>query len=87
MHVRILEEKLSSLDSAGNLHTLVKGDVATVPDDTGAYWVGEKGWAEDMDGNVATAERKVIRGQTLNVKSMKHEAGPRKAGGSKKGGK
>lgn len=70
MQVKILEERLSSTDSDGRHHLLSRGDIITVPDDTGADWCAH-GWAEDVAGGVATGER-VVEGATLKVDKAAH---------------
>lgn len=79
MRVEILEERLSSEDSAGRHHLLGKGDVITVPDDTGAAWCAA-GWAKDVNGKIATGERRtdVV---TVNAKKSQHASRARNAGG------
>ncbi len=48
--------------------TYEEGDVRNVADDLGAYFVGN-GWAEDVDGNVATGDRNASHGSTLEVQN------------------
>jgi hypothetical protein len=79
MRVEILEEKLSSEDSAGRHHLLGKGDIITVPDDTGAEWCAH-GWAKDVAGEVATGERRTD-GASLTPTNTKHVSAARTRGG------
>lgn len=66
MRVKVLEKKLKD---AG--YDLVEGDTVTVSDEIGAAWCGH-GWAEDVDGNVATGERKVMGDTVINPKKAVH---------------
>lgn len=52
MKIEVLEKVLHGRE------VFEAGDVRTVPDDLGAYFCS-CGWAKDVDGNVATAERDV----------------------------
>jgi hypothetical protein len=59
MKVEILEDVLRHHDQEVDKHyDLVKGDIITVSDETGAYFCA-CGWATDVDGAVATAERQL----------------------------
>lgn len=80
MRVEILEERLSSEDSAGRHHLLGKGDIVTVPDDTGADWCAH-GWAKDVAGKVATGERRVDV-VAVNPKKATHASKARMRGGN-----
>jgi hypothetical protein len=79
MRVEILEERLSSEDSTGRHHLLGKGDIVTVPDDTGAEWCSN-GWAKDIAGAVATGERRTD-GATVTPTNAKHASAVRTRGG------
>lgn len=63
MRVKVLEKKLRD---AG--YNLVEGDTVTVPDEVGKAWCSH-GWAEDVDGKVKTAERKVVGAELTPAKS------------------
>lgn len=66
MRVEITEKKLRD---AG--YDLVEGDTLTVPDEVGAAWCGH-GWARDVEGKIATGERRVVRGLRVNPRSARH---------------
>lgn len=70
MRVEILEERLSSEDSTGRHHLLGKGDIITVPDDTGTDWCAH-GWAKDVAGKVATGER-IAGAASVQPQKSKH---------------
>lgn len=82
MRVEILEERLSSEDSTGRHHLLGKGDVITVPDDTGAEWCA-RGWAKDAYGKVPTGER-VAGAAVVQPNKTKH-AGSSRVKGARNG--
>lgn len=75
MRVKVLEK---SLKDGG--YNLVEGDTITVPDELGATWCGH-GWAEDVDGNVATGER-IVQGATLKPNKVSHGSRATKVGGN-----
>lgn len=56
-----------------------KGDVRTVSDEDGAYFVGN-GWAEDVEGKVDTGERD-ISNVKLDLRTATHAQVAGKAGG------
>lgn len=49
MKIKVLTDFLDGRD------LYVKGDIRTVPESEGAYFV-KNGWAEDIEGKVATGE-------------------------------
>ena len=83
MKVKVLEEKLRGADpETGQRYNLERDDVITVPDEVGERWV-TNGWAEDVAGKVKTGERREVKGQTINPKSIKFAT----KSTTKKGGK
>ena len=65
MRVEITEKKLR--DSG---YDLTEGDIIAVPSDVGSSWCAN-GWAKDVEGKVATGERKPGV-QQLKVEKAKH---------------
>lgn len=65
MKVEILEVRLSSDGYVGE-----QGDRLTVPDQVGAKWCAH-GWARDLDGAIATGERRVVNAR-LDVDTGTH---------------
>ena len=58
MRVKVLEDELKVKDrDTGRLYVQAEGDVITVPDALGRAWC-ERGWAEDVEGDCPTGERK-----------------------------
>ncbi len=71
MRVEITEKRLSDTDHETERHYLQhEGDVITVPDELGTKWCS-RGWAKDVDGNVATGER-IVSGAELRVDNGAH---------------
>lgn len=71
MRVKITEKKLKD---AG--YDLAEGDSITVSDDLGRTWCGH-GWAKDLDGKVASGERKVTGAQLQPQKGRHTSTGKR----------
>jgi hypothetical protein len=81
MRVEILEERLRDTepeteDTPEIRYDLQKGNIVDVSDERGEYWCSQ-GWAKDLDGNVETAERRVLNA-TLAPQNAKHVATERK---------
>lgn len=66
MKIKVLEPN-GILDGKTRYHF---EDVVTVSDEDGAYFCGN-GWAEDMDGKVATAQR-TLHEVKLDIRGSKH---------------
>jgi hypothetical protein len=73
MRVEILEERLSS-----DGYLLGKGDTITVPDECGGRWCAA-GWAKDVEGKVATGERRTDN-IAVNPKKAAHKSAARVKG-------
>jgi len=63
MKIKVLEEKFTH-----GRDMFYRDEVRVVDDALGTLFV-ENGWAEDLDGNVATGDRNKSHGRTLEVQS------------------
>lgn len=57
MRIEITEKRISDVGPDGHLNVWHEGDVVTVDDAYGAE-LCRRGWAKDVDGKVATGERR-----------------------------
>lgn len=64
MRIKVLEP--TGIRHGGDVYTF--NDICTVPDDEGQHFV-TMGWAEDLDGNVATGDRNAMHGKVLEVQN------------------
>lgn len=60
MRVKILEDEFRHEIAGEGLRVFRKDDELTVPDADGEYFCAN-GWAQDLEGNVETAERDTNR--------------------------